>query len=320
MNSWKAALRFALAAVALLLLFKFVRVDEIGSTLASASGAGLLLGLLLNLSTRFAAGARTYALSRAARLPVTYARTMQALYVSNFWSLALPGVSAGSVATVCRYRGHGAGAVESVAVLCASRLVELMAFCLLALIGLGTTSATGADGSHSWTALLLVGVIIAVTTTLLLLRYLPSPTPGTGARPSIGLVYRARSAITEAITLLRNLSRWSLLQAAGWALLQGILDALTVLAFAQALNIPIGLSQALWINALSYLAILLPISAAGLGVREGAVLAALVPLGVTPADAVSLAVLMLAATLLNALIGALLQVGVPAAGARSAAP
>ena len=87
-------------------------------------------------------------------------------------------------------------------------------------------------------------------------------------------------------------------------MLQGLLDALTVLALAMALGIPIGLPEALWINALSYLAILLPIAVAGLGMREAAVLAALVPLGVARADALALALLMLAMTLINALVGA----------------
>jgi len=298
----------ALGAVALALLLTFARLDEIASTIASASGVALTVGMLLNLATRFAAAGRTYVLSRAARLPVTFARTLQALYISNFWSLALPGVSAGSVSTVHRYTRHGAGLAESVAVLCASRLVELVVFCVLALAGLAT-SFDGPQGSRSWAATVLLGVIATVAVALLLLHRLPLTPAKPGTTPSTWR--RARAAVVEAMALLRGLSRRSLLEASGWALLQGLLDALTVLALARALGIVIDLPHALWINALSYLAILLPVSTAGLGVREAAVLAALVPLGVSISTALSVALLMLAATLLNAAIGGLLQFATP---------
>lgn len=310
----KSALRLVLGVAALYLLFKFARFGEVVATLATASAAGITLGLLLNLATRSAAAARTYTLSRVAGLPVTYTHTLQSLFVANFWGLALPGVSAGSVATVYRYRGHGAGIVQSVAVLFASRLIELAAFCALALLGLAT-AATGRDGSRPWAATLLLGIIAGIALLLLLLRYLPRLSAANADQASLSWLGRARVTVDEAIALVRGLPRRSLVQAAGWALLQGVLDALTVVVLAGALAVPIDLLQALWINALSYLAILLPVSAAGLGMREAAVLAALVPLGVSPADALSLALLMLTATLLNALIGAVLHFAVPTARA-----
>ena len=300
------ALKFGLSAAALGLLFHFVHIGEVGQALKSAAPAGLLIGALLNILTRFAAAGRTYAVSRVAGLPVSFPQTLQALFIDNFWSLAMPGVSAGSVATVWRYHGNGAGVMQSVAVLSASRMVELVAFCLLALLGLAT-SVSAASGSRLWVATLLAGIILAVMLALWLLHRLPVPAAATAADPSGNAVQRTRTALLAAMQLLRGLPRRALLRASGWALLQGVLDAATVLALALALGIPIGLPQALWINALSYLAILLPVSAAGLGMRELAVLAALLPLGISRADALALALLMLAMLLLNALAGAALQ-------------
>lgn len=301
-----SAVKFGLSAAALALLFNFVHIGEVGHALKSAAPAGLLIGALLNILTRFAAAGRTYAVSRVAGLPVSFPQTLQALFIANFWSLAMPGVSAGSVATVWRYHGNGAGVMQSVAVLSASRMVELVAFCLLALLGLAT-SVSAASGSRLWVATLLAGIILAVLLALWLLHRLPVPAAATAADPSGNALQRTRTALLAAVQLLRDLPRRALLRASGWALLQGVLDAATVLALALALGIPIGLPQALWINALSYLAILLPVSAAGLGMRELAVLAALLPLGISRADALALALLMLAMLLLNALVGAALQ-------------
>lgn len=307
---WIVWLRFGGGAAALLLLLLITDIRHVGQALQRATIGAVIGGVLLNLATRCAAAARTYTLSRAAGLPVGGMQTINALFISNFWSLVLPGVSAGSVSTVWRYRGHGAGVVQSLAVLSASRLVELMAFCLLALAGLAT-SLSAATGSRLWVTALLLAVILGVIGVLLLLRQLPevaAPESPSGA----GLLQRARIHLAAAVGLLRALPRRALAQASGWALLQGLLDALTVLVLAMALGISIGVPQALWINALSYLAILLPISAAGLGMREAAVLAALAPLGVSRPDALALALLMLAMTLFNALLGGLLQLSSPA--------
>ncbi len=302
-------LRVGLGIAALLLLFHFVKLDDVGSVLQTAAGMGVAIAVLLNFATRCVAAARSFALSHAANLPVSYLHTLQALFISNFWSLALPGVSAGSVATVWRYHGHGASVMQSVAVLAASRIVELVAFCSLALLGLAT-SVSNIYVSRSWAAALLVAVIAVVGLGLLILKRLTTPNVVAASADAIasgGTIQRARAAAGAAVGLLRSLPGGALSQASGWALLQGVLDAATVTALAVALDIPIGLPQALWINALSYLAILLPISAAGLGLREAAVIAALVPLGIGRADALALALLMLAMTLLNALVGALLQ-------------
>ena len=94
---------------------------------------------------------------------------------------------------------------------------------------------------------------------------------------------------------------------AGWATLKGALDAATLMILAGAIGLQVDLAHALSVNALSYFAILLPISVAGLGVREAAIVLALTPLGVEREQAVALALLMLAMTLVNAALGGLLQ-------------
>jgi uncharacterized protein (TIRG00374 family) len=321
---WMTLLRYGLSTAALLLLFQLVRWDEVAAALRSVAPLGLVLAAMLNFATRCVAAGRTYEVSRASALPISFSRTLQALFISNFWGLALPGVSAGSVATVYRYHRHGAGIMQSLAVLTASRIIELLAFCLLALVGV--TTSTGAMSAFGGVAPLLLGVSALIGLWIFLRPRVPArvseesaasiaaPAPASSG----SMLQRASVAAFAALYLLRDLPRAVLARASGWALLQGVLDAATVLVLALALGIPIGLPQALWINALSYLAILLPISAAGLGMREVAVLAALLPLGVGRADALALALLMLAMTLLNALVGAALQMFSPAISRQTA--
>lgn len=273
-------LRLLPATVALCALPWIVDLAALGEALRNVAPALLAVAVAVNLATRIAAGERTLTLSRAGGLPLSRAQTLEALFIANFWSLVVPGVASGGVATVLRYRHHGVDAPEALAVLAASRVLEMAAFAVLAVIGWVSTAAGGA------------GVALAV--------------PAVVTRP-----------LGAAMRLLRALPPRALAAGTGWALVQGVLDAATVVVLARALGLPVGIEHALWINALAYFSILLPLSVAGLGVREAAVVLGVMPLGIAREPAVALALLMLAMTLFNAAIGGLLSAIAAWRGAQS---
>jgi uncharacterized membrane protein YbhN (UPF0104 family) len=263
-------LRAAPVVLALIALPFVVDLRSLGALLAQVAPVPLGLAVLVNLLTRAAASERNLTLLRAGNLGLSRGQALESLFISNFWGLVLPGVSAGAVATVMRYRHHGVPAPQALAVLTASRLLELAAFTVLAIVGWLLSSGTPAAG-----ALFDHGYVIA------------------------GLV--------AAGTVLRQLRPTSLAGGFGWATVQGLLDAATVTVLARAIGIELDLAHALWINALAYFAILLPLSVAGLGVREAAVVFALVPLGYSREAAVALALLMLSMTLVNSALGGALH-------------
>jgi glycosyltransferase 2 family protein len=141
-----------------------------------------------------------------------------------------------------------------------------------------------------------------------------------GSWPGSDLARRLKEVGGRAIHAFSGAPRGHLFGAATLAFVQCVLDAASALAFAWSLGLHITLLDALWINVLSYLAILLPISIAGLGVREAAVILALAPLGIAKESAIALALLMFSATLLNALIGGVLQLVVKPRASAQLAP
>ncbi len=245
----------------------FVDLSAVSGALRDATPGFVGLAIACNLLTRLCAAERNRTVACAGGAYLRHRDAVEALFVANFWSLALPSVSAGAVATVLRYRSYGVPAAEALAILAASRIVELVAFIALAVVGL-------------WMS----GVLPAAMEGLFQQAFL-------------------LPALVAATAFLRRLTPGSLLIASGWASLQALLDALTVLLLARSLELPLDLAHCLWINALAYLAILLPLSIAGLGLREAAVVFAVAPLGIGTPDAVALALLMLAMTLVNALVG-----------------
>jgi len=79
----------------------------------------------------------------------------------------------------------------------------------------------------------------------------------------------------------------------GWAIGSNLLNGFLVYCVALSLGLPLGYLDCLWIVALWILAGMLPISISGLGVREGATVVMLIPLGVSAAESVSFSLLLL---------------------------
>jgi len=88
---------------------------------------------------------------------------------------------------------------------------------------------------------------------------------------------------------------------------QVIFSGAAVSLLARALGVDLSLVTAIWICAAVYAVVLLPISFAGLGVRDMTLIKSFALLGLAPQLAVALSVLMFADPLLNALIGGILQ-------------
>jgi hypothetical protein len=77
--------------------------------------------------------------------------------------------------------------------------------------------------------------------------------------------------------------------------------------WAQALGSPVGLAEVTWARACYMLVLLLPITFAGLGAREGVLILLLRPYGVTGADAVALSFIQLGGTFALALLGGVFE-------------
>ena len=304
-REWRRWGRIILSAIALLSIFLVTGVNDVFTALSHADVSLILVGIALNLATRLAAAERTYVISRGVGLPLNRWQTVESLFISNFWSLALPGLSAGSVITVYRYTRYGVSLADGFGVLGASRVIELAAFCAFG----AAAFALSASAPNAKVTLLLSLVPLLILGVFLLAPRVMSRTSQTLGenKSSTSAIGRLRTVGARALTSFTGAPRKDLLAAGCFALLQCALDAASVMVFAWSLGFRIDWLDALWINVLAYLAILLPISVVGLGVREAAVIVALTPLGVPRDGAIALALLMLAATFFNALVGGVLQ-------------
>jgi uncharacterized membrane protein YbhN (UPF0104 family) len=283
-------------------------LDTIVAGLRQASPGLLLLGMLLGVAARFAAAERTQCISRALGLSVTRGQTLEALFISNFYALLSPGPVLSGVVTVYRYKSYGASMTGSVTSLLASRAIEAVMF-----ISLGTLcvllDSRVALASVRMPFLLAVGTLAFVGMCALAWWVMHRRSTAAGAAEQqhvdavSGVLARLRAVHAEVMRRGPAMA----LKAALPASAQVILSGAAVALLAQSLGFHLPLVTGIWVSAAVYAVVLLPISVAGLGVREVTLLKSLALLSVPPNLSVALSVLMFADPVLNALIGGVVQ-------------
>jgi uncharacterized membrane protein YbhN (UPF0104 family) len=120
----------------------------------------------------------------------------------------------------------------------------------------------------------------------------------------------AGSKVRKVLSSLGSYEDMPLLGHAGILLLaicHQLLGLLSLYMLAQALQLDVSFAALGWIRSLVALAMFLPISIGGLGVREATFIALLVPYGITTEDALTLSLLVFARGLVFAIAGGIIE-------------
>ena len=111
----------------------------------------------------------------------------------------------------------------------------------------------------------------------------------------------------EAMQQFRNLSLKNHFEIFGLLILYHGIGILSFYCFAKSLNINISIWAIGWIRSAMSLAIILPLSFAGLGVREATLVILLGYYGVLPSDSMALSFLFFLRNILSSLVGGLFE-------------
>jgi uncharacterized membrane protein YbhN (UPF0104 family) len=239
------------------------------------------------------------------RLRLTLGEIFEIGTSSTFYGLALPGTLSGGLIRWYKLarQGNAAGAL---AALTWDRLVDTMAVALLGVLGWALSRPVSAHTvaapallavSVGLSALYVAGFSAAVGDIVL------SPIDAIDRRLHQGWLRDKLDALTRAARSYHGLGAWFPTKVALYSLGVQLISALGFYCWARALGSPVGLPAAGWAWACYSLVVLLPITFAGLGAREGMLILLLRPYGVTGAQAVALSFILLGGNLLLALVG-----------------
>ena len=293
----------------LLLIFRVVPFAEVMRSIRSAEPTKLAIGFVLLFVARLIAAWRMKLLTDQQNLRLSMPEIFEIGTTSTFYGLILPGTLSGGLIRWYKLARQG-NAVGALASLTWDRLADTVAVAILGIAALALSRPTGAH--------LVVGPGLLGVTVALLALYLAgfsevvgnlvlSPIDAAARRLRDGWLRSKLEAVGVAARAYHGLGAVFPTKVAFWSLAVQLVGSVGFYVWAQALGSPVGLAEVTWARACYTLVLLLPITFAGLGAREGVLILLLKPYGVTGADAVALSFIQLAGTLILAILGGLYE-------------
>jgi uncharacterized membrane protein YbhN (UPF0104 family) len=291
------AARVAIAAAILAYLFGQMPAAEVLRSLAGASTGPLLGGVLVVVALQLVAAGRLRRLANAYGVCFSIWALFKINLATLFYGLCLPG---GNVTGfIARLYMMSAPQKQYVAVALALACDRVVATVMLCVVGIGFwLLAWPLDAWHVLVVMLAALAGLALLQAAFVVQ-LPLPS----------FLWPARlGSLREALQRPRSLSPAILVWAFGLGMVMHLLGTLAYGLVASALHLDVSLATIGWTRAAAMLAAILPISVAGLGVREGVLVLLLAPYGVPAPDALVYSLLAFAVTVLApAMAGALIE-------------
>ena len=294
----------------LLLIFRVVPFAEVMRSIRSAEPTKLAIGFALLFLGRLLAAWRMKLLTDEQGLQLRLTEIFEIDTTSTFYGLILPGTLSGGLVRWYKLAKQG-NAVGALASLTWDRLADTVAVGMIGILGWGLSRPSGAHG--------LIGPGLLGVSAALLALYVAGFSQSVGnviLRPIDAAVRRLREggwvrgkleAVTVAARSYHGLGAWFPTKVAILSLAVQLTGSIGFFVWAQALGSPVGLAEVTWARACYTLVLLLPITFAGLGAREGVLILLLRPYGVTGADAVALSFIQLGGTFILAILGGIFE-------------
>ncbi|MBI4497993.1 MAG: flippase-like domain-containing protein [Chloroflexi bacterium] len=306
-TAWQALrLAFSLGLVAL--VASRVDLGQMARVLAGADLRLVVLAWLLALGSWVVASYKWRLLLRALGADAPVRVLLGLNLVGLFYSLFLPGQLGGEVVKGIKLARYGVSGAKTAVTIGVDRLTGVVALALLALGGLALAPETAAGPGLKLAAL---GVLLASLAPLAVL--LPASWVGGGLRLGVWLSWGPARSVLGLVGALANTflqyrrAPGTLAAALVLSLaIQCVVVAVNYLA-ALGLGVAVPFLALTWIVALASILHLVPLSLAGLGVREGAYVVLLQGYGVSDAEGLGLALVVFGVIMAQGLVGGVID-------------
>lgn len=275
-------LRLALSAVLVWVLVMTFDLDSTYVRGRSLDVSWLLVGVSVLLGQTLLAAVRWQIVIDGLGLVASRAQSYRILLVGLFFNQTLPSSIGGDAVRIWQLRSLGNRGADATTAVLLDRVIALVALLPLMIGGLLRLAGHLQESLIAPTVAVITGLTIAGLTVLLLLHRLPG-------HLLTGRAFALRTMSASSLAFLREPVR-----IASTTLLAVVIHLITgfsVYALARSADVALSLNDALLLTPLVLLVISVPISFAGWGLREGAMIVVLGVIGIAKADALALSVL-----------------------------
>lgn len=303
-------LRVAVAISLLYLLFRFVPFSQVVKVISEADGFWVTAAFMVVVLERLAAMSRVTILTGHLRMPLSVWKNWEISTVATFYATFLPGELAGGAVRWYRMAQPSGQRAQAFAALAMDRLLDTVILIVFGIV----FWLWDAPPFGTWVLDLAVVAILGglVATIVLLLNPKASEVfallvgwlPGNRVKNS--LLEKIEKVLSSA-RAFRQLSFAKVASILMLSVIRQVLSVVILICFAEALAMSIGFSTIGWIRSFMKVIALLPITFAGLGVREASFAILLEPYGVPAFQAVALSLFAFMTHLVVAVFGGVLE-------------
>ena len=274
-------LKALVTAVCLWWLSRYFDFEQLRTALASINPVLLAVAIALHFLSFVAGGVRWWLLVRHLNGSIAFRQLWPSYYLGVFYNNLLPSIYGGDLARTARMYAAGFGGSALVSSAFVDRVLGLAA-----LVSMGVIALLFAPPEfENQLALGVFGLSLLALLPMLVIALLPRWTrlldTGFGSRwPRLHAVLCCFPRYRSAPGLL--------LTAFGLSVLNQLMVVLVLLMLAPGLGVHLPVFQFIVVLILVFLVASLPISLGGLGAREGAMMALLLPLGVDATSVLAL--------------------------------
>lgn len=279
------ALKIAVSLLLLWFLFSTNDIHKVAGRLGNITTGLLVLGFLVEILCVFLASWRWRIILAAVGVRIGFQSALQILFISLFLNQVLPSTLGGDAMRAWRIFKSGSSVGRAVRGVMLDRVVALLGLALLVALGLPFVLSITGDRVAYWILWGIVAVVLFGLAVLLVLEKILAP-----------LNYGPRALYQGLSELSRDARRLFLApRTAGSTLALSVLihaaSALSVFILAVGMGIAVSVIECLVLVPPVILMAVLPVTIAGWGVREGAMIAAMGFVGILPSEALALSVM-----------------------------
>jgi hypothetical protein len=271
-------LRAAGAIALLVLIARFIDLDEVWPVLRALSATSMVFILALTAVTWGVSMFKWRTL-----LPAVSLREVAAFYfIGMLYSLVLPGQLAGEAVKAARLGARGPGLGQASASVVIDRLTSLVGLGVVSGVGLWLSGHGGQTFRTIGWAIGLLTLVFAAT--LFVIRV---PAVNRWAEYSVDRGQVITTIVLAVVLQLGNVA--------------------IVSAIAAALNVPVAFADMAWVVGVVSMLTLVPISFGGVGVREAGFVGVLALIGIPAAQALSVSLICSLIVVIGALVGLVVE-------------
>jgi glycosyltransferase 2 family protein len=299
-------LKIVISGLLLAYLFTIIPFSEVVSSIKSANIFLVLTGIMLAVPISYLSALETQYLTRIQGMNLSVFEILKIHLITSFYGLFLPGTLTGGAVKWYKLSKFG-NKSSAAAVVVFHRFLEVL---VIILIGIFFSIPALYNADNKTFILVLSGiflVLIAVYFLFLnkkfilfikkLLLGLPLP-----------IFFKEKMGnFSDAMSQFSNMNFKDHLEIIGLLFLYHGLGVLSFYCFAISLNIELSIWIIGWIRSAMSIAIMLPFSFAGLGIREGSLVFLFSQYGVLPEVSLALSLLFFSRNLLTSLAGGLFE-------------